>query len=181
MEFENKVSEILDDEHKYITQLMISDYDRENKELFTLIPRNLFDSPIPFIEGEVYNIINSNSGEINLFKVVFSGLVAGEDGVNYLFDVRNEDSFDNIRTEIRHSVDKEAVYSDFVNTAIIRILDISHSGARIETDEKIISDYIEIFFDEDNTPKRALGKVLWRQFNEHAEKYMYGLKLDYRD
>lgn len=181
MTLENKVSEILNNNHNFISKIIISKFNSEEDIIYTYIPRDLFNSPISFVENECYNIINSSSGNINLFKVVFEKLIVNDDNIECKFSVQNNNSFGNVRSEIRQNVSKEAVYSDFVRTAVVNILDISRSGARIESNEKILSDYIELFFDENNTPKQALGRVLWQRFNEKNGTYMYGLKLDFKD
>jgi len=180
MNVSQHTGEILDKEHTLVTEIFIKTFDEREQKLYTKIPRNLFNAPVPFKKNTEYNIIISGDQKIVLFNVVFECInIYNEDAV-YQFDVLDFNTVDNVRKEERKSVNKQAIYSDFINSSVVRIKDISSSGIRIESKNEIKSKFIELFFDDNNSPRRARAKILWKKYLEDTNSYVYGCKIEYR-
>jgi hypothetical protein len=173
-------AEVISFDHRVLANVKIVQFDEENQVLFTLIPRSLSGSPVPFSNSEVYNLIYSAYDNIHFFKIVYKQLSQFNERPVYEFKVVEYKSVENVRKEERKSVEYQAVVSDFQQIGLVTILDISYSGLKIETEYEITSEFVEIFFDEENVPRRAMGQVCWSRFDEERNLYFYGIELRYR-
>lgn len=173
-------AEVISFDHRVVANVKVVHFDQNNNTLYTLIPRSLSGSPVPFSTTEVYNLVYSSYEEIHFFKIVFRRLSQYNDKPVYEFKVEEFNSVENLRKEERKSVEYQAVVSDFNQVGFVTILDISYSGLRIETDYEITSEFVEIFFDEENVPRRAMGQVCWTKYDNERKLYFYGIELRYR-
>lgn len=173
-------AEVIADDHRVIANVKIVFFEEDNETLYTLIPRSLNGSPVPFANTEFYNLVCTSYESLHFFKVVFEELTQLDEKPVYKFKVLNYKGVDNLRKEERKSVEYQAVVSDFIQVGFVTILDISYSGLRIETDYKIESEFIEIFFDEENVPRRAMGKITWSEYDPDKQIHFYGVELRYR-
>ncbi|MGF7535410.1 PilZ domain-containing protein [Bacillus mexicanus] len=176
----HQTAEVITNDHRFLTNVKIVDYNQEKQELYTLIPRSLTGSPVPFSTNEEYNLIYSSYESIQFFKIFFKNLTQLDGKPVYEFSVKEYTVVENLRKEERKSVEYQAVVSDFNQIGIVTILDISYSGLRIETDYEIKAEFVEIFFDEENVPRRAMGQVCWTNFDKERKVYYHGINLKYR-
>ncbi|MCK2000246.1 PilZ domain-containing protein [[Brevibacterium] frigoritolerans] len=176
----HQVAEVISNDHRVLANVKIVNYDEQNKVLYTLIPRSLSGSPVPFSSNEVYNLIYSSYEHIHFFKIIYHKLTQYGGKPAYEFEVIEYKSTENIRKEERKNVEYQAVVSDFNQVGFVTILDISYSGLRIETDYEITSEFVELFFDEENVPRRAMGKVCWTKFDQKRNLFFHGIELRYR-
>lgn len=176
----HQLAEVISSDHRVVANVKIVRFIQEEATLYTLIPRNLNGSPIPFSSNEIYNLIYSSYEEIHFLKIMFKKLSQFEEKPVYEFKVTEYESVPNVRKEERKSVEYQAVVSDFNQIGFVTILDISYSGLKIETDYEIKSEFIELFFDEENIPRRAMGQVCWSRYDEAHNLYFYGVELRYR-
>ncbi len=173
-------AEIISTDHRAVSKVKLIHFDGENNILYSLIPRNLNGLPLPFSTNEVYNIVYTSYEEIHFFKVQFTRLDHFNDEPVYNFSVLDYQKVKNVRKEERKSVEYQAVVSDFNEVGHVLILDISYSGMKIESDYEIKSEFIEIFFDEENVPRRALGQICWSKYDQETKQYYYGVEIRYR-
>ncbi|XIH10785.1 hypothetical protein C1N87_30660 (plasmid) [Priestia aryabhattai] len=173
-------AEIISNDHRVVTTVEIVYYEEGDTYLNTLIPRTLNGSPVPFSTEEVYNLIYTSYQHIHFFKLSFSNLSEYKGKPVYTFQVIEHNCVENLRKEERKNVEYQAVVSDFNQIGFVTILDISYSGLKIETDYKITSEFIEVFFDEENISRRAMGKITWDRYDQSKNLYYYGVELRYR-
>lgn len=173
-------AEILTDDHRIVTTVKIIKLQKKENKMYTMVPRNLYGRPIPFRHKKSYNVVLKTDEQISFFQVTFLELENCDGHACYKFDTSNFHSIDDVRKEERNNVEMEAVISNFNRVGIATVLDLSHSGLKLETSNRISSEFVEIFFDDANTPKRASGRIIWEKYNENTGVYLYGVSADYR-
>ncbi|MGF9891797.1 PilZ domain-containing protein [Priestia megaterium] len=179
MQFQ-RPAEVISNDHRVLTNVEIVYFEEEKNYLYTLIPRSLNGSPVSFSTEQVYNLVYTSYQNIHFFKVSFKDLAQYKGKPVYDFQVLEYKCVDNLRKEERKNVEYQAVVSDFNQIGFVTILDISYSGLKIETDYEITSEFIEVFFDEENIPRRAMGRITWEKHDIQKDLYYYGVELRYR-
>ena len=174
----HQVAEIISDDHRVLANVNIIDANEES--VLTLVPRGTTGAPVTFPCTEVYNLIYSTHEFIYFYKVRFSEITLFDGKPCYLYEVLESKPLKNNRKEERKNVEYQAVISDFKQVGVVTILDISHSGMKIESKEPIDSVYIELFYDEANISKRAKGEIIWTRQDKAKNVFYYGLNLTYR-
>lgn len=173
-------AEVITNDHRVIATVKIVKIDDDNQYIYTLIPRSFSGSPVPFGTTEEYNLVYSTYEYIHFFKIQYQNLSDYKDKPVYQFKLIEQTRVDNLRKEERKNVEYQAVVSDFNQIGVVTILDMSFSGLKIETDTEIISEFVEVFFDEENVPRRAMGQVCWNRFDKERNIHLYGIELRYR-
>lgn len=167
--------EIVSKNQRFVADTDIVKYYPSSKVLYTNIPRGSDGSPIPLSPTDTYNLVFTSSDSILFFKAVFNFVTLLDDRPCYLFNVSTHRYVPNLRKENRKSVNFQAVAADFNAATVVTILDISEIGARIMSHQKLISEFIELFFDQSNDQKSIIAAIKWENFNSDKEAYFYGV------
>jgi hypothetical protein len=174
----HQVAEIISDDHRVLANVTIMTANESS--VITLVPREGTGAPIALPCTEVLNLIFSTHEFIYFYKIRFVELTVHDGKPCYLYEVLESKQMKNLRKEERKNVEYQAVISDFKQLGVVTILDISHSGMKIESKTPIDSVYIELFYDESNTSKRAKGEIIWQKVDQLKDVFYYGLNLTYR-
>lgn len=172
---QEQIADIITNDHRVKATINIVGIDNEHSCLYTTIPRNFAGTPVPFNQQEEYNLTYSNVYDIHFFKIRFSRLTEYKDKTVFRFEIIEHNQIKNCRKEERRMVEYQAVVSDFTHIGVVTIIDLSISGMKIESDYEINSEFLEIFFDDDNEQKRRTGRICWRR--REGNLFIYGINL----
>lgn len=174
MNFEQP-ADIITNEHRVKATVNILGVDMSRRSLYTLIPRTPSGIPIPFNQQEIFNLTYANVYEIHFFKIRFNRLTDYDNKPAFQFDILEHKQIRNCRKEERRMVEYQAVVSDFSHIGVVTIIDLSINGMKIESDYEITSEFLEIFFDDENEQKRRTGRICWSK--TEGNRFIYGVQL----
>lgn len=168
-------ADIITNDHRLKARVNIIGIDDANNKLYTEIPRSLSGTPIPFNQQDVYNLTYANAYEIHFLKIRYNKLTDYNNKPTSQFEILEHNQIINSRKEERRMVEYQAVVSDFTHIGVVTIIDLSTSGMKIESDYEITSEFLEIFFDDENEQKRSTGRICWSR--QEGGLYIYGVNL----
>lgn len=155
-----------------------------NVEMFTSVPYYGEDQRIRLTAGQEIKISYYFGQFAYVFDVKFKGSVFenerhpvtySQEQVEYFhFEITGVEIEKNARKEQRRNVDLEGVLLSEFGTCLVRIVDLSDSGAKIQCTDVLPCNVIDVFYEE-NTQKLAFhGEVLWSRVED--EFVYYGIR-----
>lgn len=172
----NETAEILDNSYHLVSGIFLKAYLPDKKVIVTSIPRSSNSIPISFESNKFFHINLTNFEKIYFFKVVFMKIEDYEDKPCYFFKVIEDRSMVNNRKEPRESVYYQGVSTDDTCYHVIQVLDISPSGIKVETSEKINSEFVDVFFEENGEKRAERGRVIWARESPNENFYLFGIE-----
>ena len=144
-----------------------------NNIMITSVPK-ILDKPAFFSKGEKATILSQDEDLIYFYMVEFLSVENNGDGPVFGFRILKHEVIKNIRKESREIVEYQALITDFIKIEYGTILDISASGMKIETRKRILSQFVEVYYDLSFKPSKKRYEVIWEKCV--GSIYYYGLQ-----
>lgn len=148
-------------------------YQETTTDIITIIP-TANERFIFFYPKENLTIQIMEDEKIHNYQVCFKEIKLIQNLPYYVFQIVESEVFENNRKETRQFVEYEAVYSNFEKIGYATILDLSKTGAKIETNFPVKGNVLELHFNEGSSTKVCAGTIVWAK--QEGDKYFYGLK-----
>lgn len=143
--------------------------------MLTTIPKTSNESI--YTEPNTELILSSSSKYcVYTFKVNLIKIKHINNTYFYEFKIINSNYSDNCRSESRKNVEFPAVYRNKEETKMkfAKVIDVSENGLKIETDNDIFDNIVDISFKQNSDVETKRLQITWKKQNKGI--FYYGLK-----